>query len=197
MKRIKPPRLDKQILPALTDQDVQRLMAATAGKTATEKRDRALVCFLLDTGCRRTEVSAMRVGDLDLKTGVVRVIQGKGRKDRVTKIGSKSMVAMVRYLRTRGELHEDEPLWTGKRGPISSEGIATLLQKLGAKCGVHANAHRFRRTMALSMLRAGCDVYSLQSLLGHSDLEVLRRYLAQTENDVVRAHIRFSPVDHL
>jgi site-specific recombinase XerD len=197
MRRVKPPKLDKQILPALTAEDIAKLEGATASRTFVGKRDRALIYFLLDTGCRRTETANMRVGDVDLKTGVVNVVQGKGRKDRITKLGSRALMALIRYLRTRGELRDTDALWVGKYGPISSEGIGTLVQKLGDKCGVHANPHRFRRTMALSMLRAGCDVFSLQHLLGHTELDVLKRYLAQTGHDVAAAHERFSPVDHL
>ncbi len=57
--------------------------------------------------------------------------------------------------------------------------------------------HAFRRSFALLSLRAGMDVYSLQRLMGHADLSVLRRYLAQTEEDLRRAHERCSPVDSL
>jgi site-specific recombinase XerD len=197
MRRVKPPKLDKQILPAFTAEDIAKLEVATSSKSFVGKRDRALIYFLLDTGCRRTETSNMRIGDIDLKTGIVKVVQGKGRKDRITKLGSKALMAFIRYLRSRGEVKDSDPVWVGKYGGISSEGIGTILQKLGDKCGVHANPHRFRRTMALSMLRAGCDVFSLQHLLGHAELDVLKRYLAQTGHDVATAHERYSPVDHL
>lgn len=56
--------------------------------------------------------------------------------------------------------------------------------------------HAFRRAFALVMLRNGVDVFALQKLMGHSDLQVLRRYLAQTDQDIQTAHIRGSPVDH-
>lgn len=55
--------------------------------------------------------------------------------------------------------------------------------------------HDFRRAFALIMLRNGVDVFALQKLMGHSDLQVLRRYLAQTDQDIQIAHMRGSPVD--
>jgi site-specific recombinase XerD len=56
--------------------------------------------------------------------------------------------------------------------------------------------HSFRRAFASNMLRAGVDVFSLQKLMGHADLQVLRRYLAQTTDDIAQAHRIGSPVDN-
>ena len=56
--------------------------------------------------------------------------------------------------------------------------------------------HSFRRAFAINMLRAGVDIYSLQELMGHADLQVLRRYLKQTNDDIAQAHRIGSPVDN-
>lgn len=195
MRRVKMPKLDKTIMPAFSAEDVAKLERATEGKTARELRNRALVFLLLDTGLRLTECAALRVGDVDPVTGLAKVM-GKGRKERIVRLGTGAMRAYLRYVRVRGGM-PGEPLWLGKRGPMTAAGIAETLEKLGKSCGVHAHPHKFRRTCALFMLRSGADVFSVQHLLGHSDLAVLRRYLAQTEADVTRAHERHSPVDGL
>lgn len=195
MRRVKMPKVDKVILPAFTREEIAKLEKATSGKTALDVRNRALIYLLLDTGLRLAECAALRVGMVDLGTGHLRVM-GKGRKERLVRLGSGSLRALIKYLRLRNG-SDGEALWLGERGPLTQWGLAETLEKLGKKAGVHSHPHKFRRTCALMMLRSGADVFSVQHFLGHSDLEVLRRYLAQTEADVTRVHETHSPVDGL
>ena len=84
------------------------------------------------------------------------------------------------------------------RGPDDLYCAAMFLRRrahLGKLCSI-PTPHDFRRAFALIMLRNGVDVFALQKLLGHSDLQVLRRYLAQTDQDIQTAHMRGSPVDN-
>ena len=195
MRRIKPPKLDQELLPAFTPEDLKRLEAGTGGTDPRSLRNRALVYFMLDTGCRLAEVASMTLADVDLSTGSVMVRRGKGGKDRMTRLGFKALKALTKYLRSRCDILPC--LWVGKYGTMTANGIAITLAKLGSVCGVECNAHKFRRTTALTMLRNGCDVFSIKSLLGHSDLQVLQRYLAQTQADITTAHERFGVLDHL
>ena len=121
---------------------------------------------------------------------------GKGRKERISKLGATALRSFNKYSRQRGG-EKGDPLWLGRRGSLTRAGLAEVLEKLGNSVGVHANPHKFRRSCALYMLRSGADVFSVQHLMGHADLTVLRRYLAQTEADVTKAHERHSPVDSL
>ena len=195
MTRVRMPKLDKTIMPAFTEDEVRRLQAATGGTDFFGVRNRALILLLLDSGLRLFECSSLKVGDVDPGTGIVQVM-GKGRKERITRIGSVALRTFNRYSRLRaGKL--GEPLWLGERGPLTRDGLAEVLTRLGKRAGVHANPHKFRRTCALYMLRSGADVFSVQYLMGHADLTVLRRYLAQTEADVTKAHEMHSPVDSM
>ncbi len=193
--RVKTPRLDQEILPAYNQDDLDRLELATSGRDPLSLRNRAIVYFLLDTGCRLSEATSMRISDIDLEDGRVLVRSGKGGKDRVVWMGTRTLKALIRYLRNRKD--ESPALWIGQCGPITKAGMRMILEKLGKSCGVHCHAHRFRRTTALTMLRNGCDIYSIRSLLGHSDLQVLQRYLAQTNQDIRDAHQRHGVVDNL
>ena len=91
------PKVDKRILPAFTEAEVKQLLAACSGS-----RDKAIVLFLLDTGCRASEFIGLNGGDVDLKDGTARIRQGKGRKDRVVYLGSRTRRAMLRYYLDRG-----------------------------------------------------------------------------------------------
>lgn len=195
MQKVRMPKQDRTILPAFTPDEVKALEKATDGKEPVHIRNRALVFLLLDSGLRLAECASLRVGDIDPQTGVLKVM-GKGRKERVTKLGAVALKTFTRYARLRGG-DMGEPLWLGRRGPMTAAGIAETLEKLGKSAGVHSHPHKFRRTCALYMLRSGADVFSVQYLLGHADLAVLRRYLAQTDADVTKAHERHSPVDGL
>lgn len=153
---------------------------------------------MLDSGLRLRGVSELKVGSVCTKTGIILVKRGKGGKDRITKIGNEALKSFLKYSRIRAGI-EGAPLWLGERGPMSDKGIAAAFNRVGKAANVHAHPHKFRRTFAIMVLRSGCNVYSLQHLMGHSNasLSILRRYLDQVESDVTRDHERFSPLDHL
>ncbi len=99
----------------------------------------------------------------------------------------------------RGNTHPDMPLWvnmnTGER--LTDWGLRLMLRRLGKRTSVeHCHPHTFRRTCALWSLRAGMNIYALQQIMGHSDLTVLRRYLASVEEDLSDAHQRYGAVDN-
>ena len=188
------PKLPKPILPAFEPADVQRLL------TACElERDRALVLFMLDTGLRAAELTALNGGDVNEKTGAVTVREGKGRKGRTVYLGAQTRRALLKHWRDRTP-GTGAPLWasvtTGAR--LTEGGLRQLLERLGQRAGVaHCHPHTFRRTFALESLRGGMDIYTLARLMGHEDITVLKPYLALAERDLQAAHKAASPVDRL
>lgn len=195
MARVPMPKLDKTILPAYTSTEVELLLKATSGRDQLAIRNRALILVLLDSGVRVSELAAMKVGDVDSKNGTFKVL-GKGSKERMCRVSAPTLKALHKYSRMRRGKTGD-PLWIGTRGALTRNGIGEILDGIGKGVGVHAHPHKFRRTCAITMLRAGADLFSVQRLLGHSDLTVLRRYLDQTEADDFSVHERASPVMHL
>jgi site-specific recombinase XerD len=147
-ERLPRPKVPKKVLPALTKDDVGKLLAA-----CDCERDRALLLFMLDTGARRAEIVAVNVGDVDTKTGAVTITKGKGQKGRVVYLGANSRRAVLRYLLTREDSGADAPLWTsltsGER--LTRWGIAPILSRMGERSGVHVHPHMIRRTFAMSI----------------------------------------------
>ncbi len=121
---------------------------------------------------------------------------GKGGKPRVVYLGKKSRKALRAYLRQRND--QGAALWVSQNGErLTYGGLRSLFRRRATTAGVKVpSLHSFRRYFALSMLRAGVDIFSLQKLMGHADLQVLRRYLAQTNQDTLEAHRRGGPVDN-
>ena len=196
--RVKLPRVPDEVLPAFTADEVRALLGACKGG-ADSARDTALLLCLLDTGCRAAEFCALKVADVDLSSGAITVRQGKGNKSRTVYIGSKARRAMRRYQSARAASGGD-PLFpslnTGDR--LTTDGLRHLLLRLGKRAGVSdCHPHKFRRTFALSCLRAGMSIYALQRLMGHADLGMLRKYLALVEADLADAHREHGAVDSL
>ncbi len=195
MDKVRMPRLPKNVLPAFEAEDVRKLLAA-----CRNVRDRAIVLVLLDTGCRVAEFVRLTVGDVDVRAGTVRVWQGKGRKDRLTFLGAKSRKALHKYLSTRPGVKPDAALFASENTGegLTIIGVQAMLHKLGERAGVaNCSPHTFRRSFALWSLRAGMNVHVLAKIMGHSNLETLRHYLALVEQDLAEAHKQHGAVDHM
>ena len=165
----------------------------------TGDRDRAMILALLESGCRRGEFLDLNIGDVNVTTGAVLVRKGKGGKPRTVVFGAKCRRRVTAYLRHRASVGDCDPLWGTRAGTrLTPNGLSEILRRRARKAGVEVpSVHASRRSFALAMLRNGADIMSLQRLMGHSNLSVLRRYLAQTEDNLRKAHERAGPVDNL
>jgi site-specific recombinase XerD len=198
MARVAMPKLDRKILPSFTGDDVRKLLDACEHSQNPE-RDKAILLALLDSGARAAELCGVDVGDVDMTTGGVHIRQGKGRKDRVTRVGHRARKALLRYFLERGDVQSDEPLFVSENdgGRMTPNGLLQLLRRIGTRAGVHCHPHKFRRTCAVTLYRAGVQLADIALLLGHSDLETLKGYLDLQAQDGLQAHERAGPVETL
>jgi len=173
---------------------------ACANARPTAARDRAIVLLLLDTGIRVSELCALRIKDIDLGNGRIKVF-GKGARERLLPIGTRTRKALWRYLAGRPDARPADPLFVAD-GTVMRRldrwAVYKLVRRLGERAGIQPDAHphRFRHTFAISFLRNGGDVYSLKGMLGHSTLKMVQRYLTLAQTDLENAHRRASPVDN-
>ena len=177
--------------------DLKAMLASCERRSFTGDRDRAILLALLDSGCRASELTALNIGDVNLSTGTVIVREGKGGKRRATFLGAKARQGLLRYLRHRPDVKSVDPLWvTRAGGRLSYWGLRQIVRRRADKAEVPTpSLHSFRRAFAILSLRSGTDLVTLQRLLGHADLSMLRRYLKQTEDDLRAAHEKHGPVD--
>ena len=194
IRKVKPPKVTNEPIKGVPIEHV-KAMLETCADNFTGVRDRALLMCLLDTGARAREFLALNLEDVDFVAGDVTIRKGKGKKSRTVFIGKKSRKALRAYIRVRGDA--DPALWvTQKGGRLAVASLRQVLIRRAGAAGVPvSSAHDFRRAFALALLRAHVDIFSIQKLMGHAGLDVLRRYLAQSTDDVRDAHERGSPVD--
>ena len=198
IQKVRPPKLKQEPLEPVSLIDLKCMLATCQRRTFTGDRDRVILLALLDTGCRASEFVSLNLQDVDLATGAAIVRHGKGGKHRVTFLGTKAQRALLRYLRHRPGVEVADPLWATEPGSrLSYWGLRQVIRRRAVKARVPVpSLHSFRRAFALLSLRSGADLISLQRLLGHSDLSVLRRYLNQTHDDLRATHEKHGPVDH-
>lgn len=150
-----------------------------------DNREKALVEFLLSTGCRVSEVAGLKVGNIDFRTGEC-VVLGKGNKERTVYLNNKSMYYLERYL--GGFVDAERPLFMNARGRgMTKQNIEELMRIIGKRAGVSkVHPHRFRRTMATNAMKRGMPVQYIQVILGHSKLDTTMIYCIY-DKEVVKA----------
>jgi integrase/recombinase XerD len=196
MAKVKPPRVPENVLEPVALEDVARLLDACKGGQHAD-RDRAIFLLLLDTGVRAMEFCRMTLADVDLGSGAITIPRSKSGKPRTVFIGRKSRRALRAYLRTRRD-NSPALFVSAFADRLTYSGLREILRRRSMDAGIEEpTLHQFRRAFALNFLRNGGDVYTLQRLMGHSDLSVLRRYLKLTDQDTQAAHAKYSPADRL
>jgi integrase/recombinase XerD len=211
MRQVARPKPEKRTISPFTETDLKLLISSLnksrsytcKSKTVqnarpTAIRDRAIVLLLLDTGLRATELCTARILDLDLKNRRLKVF-GKGSKERILPFSPRTGQALWRYLTTRPDDPLDRPLFLTQQSlPMTRDRLLKLLNHLGDRAGVpNCHPHRFRHTFAILYLRNGGDPFTLQLILGHSDISTVKRYLTIAQSDLDAQHRLNSPVDRL
>lgn len=208
VREVQPPNPPRREIVPYTREDIRAMLAACErsrgysrpGKRPcdnarpTALRDRAIILLLLDTGIRASELCDLEMEECDLRNQRVTVV-GKGRRERVLPISPRTTQALWKYLASSEEPARLYVFRTMEGGQLERNVLRRLLDRIGERAGVqNVTVHRFRHTFAIAFLRNGGHVFALQRMLGHSTMEMVRRYLAIAETDVEKAHRDASPV---
>ncbi len=184
----------------LTESEVQALLAAP-GLDAVGLRDRAILETLYSTALRRAELCALDLYDLDAAGELVRVRQGKGRKDRYVPVGAHALAALRRYLhQARPDLvvTPKEPALfvasiTGRR--LGRQTLNLIARKHGESAGIgqRVTPHVLRHTCATHLLQGGADLRHVQAILGHASIATTQVYTRVAVEDLAAVHRRSHP----
>ena len=203
LDQVKIPRPPRKVIPTFSNYQIQQLLSVIDASTADGYRDYTIILTLLDTGLRVSEMCSLRLSDLRLEDGMLKVL-GKGNKERLIPIGKHVQRLLWRYIsryRPEPALPNSDLLFLTMDGrPLTKDRVDKIMTYYGRKAGlagVRCSPHTLRHTAAVSFLRNGGDVFSLQRMLGHASLEMTRRYCELADIDVKKAHATASPVDNL
>ena len=191
-----PLRLPKD---ALSLREMKRFLKVADGNTERGYRDRTILELFYSTGLRRQELLSLKVQDLDLEEGLLRVI-GKGDKERAVPIGRVAGEYLKNYLHhIRPKLsggRENDTLFLSLNGkPFGRGGLEKLINHCHKKSGIEKKitTHTFRRSCATGMIRNHANVMHVRSLLGHSSMDAIQSYVDLTIMDLKKEHRKTHP----
>jgi integrase/recombinase XerD len=184
----------------LSEDQVEALLDAPDVFDTLELRDRAMLETLYATGLRVTELVSLGVLDLSLTDGVVRVVMGKGGKDRLVPMGAEAQHWVERYLREGrpsllGPRRSDALFVTGRGGPMTRQAFWLLVRKYAVRAGIRApiSPHVLRHAFATHLLNHGADLRVVQLLLGHADISTTQIYTHVARERLRQLHERHHP----
>jgi integrase/recombinase XerD len=211
VRTVCPPRPEKREIVPFTEVEIKAMMSALGrsrvysrpGKRSSNhslkdaERNHAILMLILDTGVRADEVSSLKIHQVDQRNQRIQVM-GKGAKERSIPYSARTGQALWKYLSTRPDARMGDALFVSKSNrPMDRHDLRKLLLRIGERANVNnVHPHRFRHTFAIQYLRNGGDAYTLQALLGHSTLDMVKNYLRLAQVDLDEAHRRASPVDN-
>jgi integrase/recombinase XerD len=178
---VKSPKIDAKVIEPLSHAQIKALIKACAGKDLRDRRDEAIIRFMVESGARAGEVAALGLGDVDVREEVAIVRRGKGGKGRTVPFGPQTALALDRYLRVRRShalAEHSDALWLGDRGKsFNYDGLHKSLGYRATKAGVEGfHPHRLRHTAAHRWLAAGGSEGGLMAVAGWTRPDMLLRY---------------------
>ena len=184
IRLVEKPRPKHVVVQPFTEAEVRAMLT---GVRRNVERDRCIILLLIDTGLRASELCGLEKGDIDLASRRLKVL-GKGNKERMLPFSPRTASAIFKYMTN---------IEGGKPFPFTRTSLAHLIRQIGKRVGVEdAHPHRFRHTFAVTYLRSGGDPYTLQEILGHSTMEMVKIYLSLAQVDIDAAHKKASPVEN-
>jgi integrase/recombinase XerC len=185
----------------LTEAETEALVEAPVADKELARRDRAIIEVLYATGIRVGELCGLRLPDVDLDTGMLRVV-GKGDRERVALAGGPAVKALESYIaEERPGLasrsgYRGEAVFLGKRGsPLDQRQVRRIIQREATAllAGGNVSPHTFRHTFATHLLAHGADLRSVQELLGHRNVVTTQIYTHLTTSEIRKAYEQSHP----
>ena len=196
---VTPPQKSRKLPQVLSHAEVTRLLDSARGADAIELRDRALLEVMYGCGLRASEAIGLEIGDVDMRRGFVRP-HGKGSKERIVPLGSQASRAISRYLRQgRPELvgaKVERKLFVNFRGgSLTRQGLYKIIQRHAKEAGLEGrmSPHTLRHTFATHLLSGGCDLRSVQEMLGHADVATTQLYTHLSRERIKEVYFRAHP----
>ncbi|MEO8565113.1 MAG: site-specific tyrosine recombinase XerD [Betaproteobacteria bacterium] len=198
--RVKSPKLPRSLPRHLSEDQVAALLGAPDTETPLGLRDRAMLETLYATGLRVSELVGLKLSQVSLDMGVVRVL-GKGNKERLVPLGEEAIDWLKRYCTTArtelgGDAKAEAVFVTARRGPMTRQAFWQLIKRHAVNAGIARTAlspHTLRHAFATHLLNHGADLRVVQLLLGHSDITTTTIYTHVARERLKQLHHRHHP----
>jgi site-specific recombinase XerD len=204
VRRIKTPRASRDVPHAISAEDFLALLKSTEGEGLSDRRDRAIILFLGDTGCRVSGLCGLRIEDVNLEDGVA-FVREKGADVRPVVFGAITAAALRAWLAAR-PTGEERGAWLfvslsqTVKGQMTRGAVAKMLKRRAQRLGIEGrvNPHSLRHAFAREYLLNGGDLGTLADLMGHSSVEVTKSFYAIfTIEELKKEHDKYSPISNL
>ena len=179
--------------------EVKRLLESVSGSDRISLRDRALLEVMYGCGLRASEAIGLEAGDVELRRGFVRA-HGKGSKERTVPLGREAAAAIERYLRSGrpaivGSKLEPKLFVNFRGGALTRQGLYKIIQRHAEMVGLdrRMSPHTLRHTFATHLLAGGCDLRSVQEMLGHADVSTTQLYTHLGSEAIRNAYFKAHP----
>lgn len=203
LKPLKPPKVTQKIIEVLSDSDIRRLLSGFNRDDPYGARNYAIVMVFLDCGPRVSEVCGLTVANARFDEGFLKVL-GKGDKERLLPVGQATQVTLRTWRdRFRPQfVAGEDPGWlflNANGGQLTVNAVELMLRNAGDDAKIaNLHPHKCRHTFATRFLTEALgDSFQLQQLLGHTSLEMVRRYVSLSSIERVILERRASPMDRL
>jgi integrase/recombinase XerD len=195
-------RRGRKLPNVLSHSEVQRLLAQPRGDEPAAIRDRAILELMYASGLRASETTGLDVADIDIKNGFLRA-RGKGSKERIVPVGGKAAAALSAYLcggrpKLVRSATQSRLFVNFRGGPLTRQGLYKIVQRHARSAGLAGkmSPHTLRHSFATHLLLGGCDLRSVQEMLGHADVSTTQMYTHLSGEDLKRAYFDAHPRAH-
>ena len=198
--KIKLPKADKRIKETYTDAELKKLLKKPNVKTCefNEYKTWVFSNYLLATGNRISTVLSLQIKDLDFENETIQLNKCKNRKAQIVPMASSLKVILKEYLTYRKGSPDDYVFCNSYGGKGDIRSYQEMLAKYNQKRGVSkTSAHLYRHTFAKRWILNGGDIFRLQKLLGHSNLDIVKEYVNMFDRDLTKDYTSFNPLDTL
>ena len=197
-EKFKLPKAQRKTIDVLTDTEIKRLFSVFNVKYLIHLRNYCICALMVDSGLRMEEVVTLELSMLKVADGFA-IVNGKGNKQRIVPLGINTRRMLMRYLARRPAIAETDRIFLmSNLKPITINSVKQLFRKLKKKADIpRVRAHLLRHTFATRYLENGGDIYSLQQILGHESLEMVKKYIHSTHQKTVPKFTNYSPMDNL
>jgi len=195
-ERFRLPKAKQNVIDILTEAEIQKLLSSFNLSKKIGFRNYLICLLMLDCGLRLSEIVSLRAENIYISESHM-IVDGKGNKQRFVPFGSTTKQTLAKYLESCGS-ERGSLFYSVRNLPISRMTVTLIFRRLKDKIGIHRlRPHLLRHTFATMYLENGGNIFSLQAILGHTSLVMVKRYLHLSQSKVLRDFHKFSPMDNL